>query len=633
MNKTWIFALAAFMLAGCGTPAASSSSTLSSSQEVSSTTAITENSSEIEKSSSIESSEATSYIETSDEVSIESSGIDDSSSDSLETSTSHFEPIDNHKLYHGYYADLDSWTDGEDLKKQLHDIIHGGTYQPIEYNHNSISNWQSNRDADQDLYDLPYLDVVYSGDKVNMNDTWQREHAFCASLMTGSLTGDAVKTLGRATDFHNLFASFASGNSSRGNKNFGNADKNADSYQNRLDKWLDGYSFDNKNFEPSYYDKGRLARAIFYMATMYSEPEYDPVNNITMQPLKVVEDYVDYVPGNECAFAHGNLSTLLEWAENCGVDLLEYQHNESVYSFVPNIHTDESKNHAQGNRNPYVDFPELVTYAFGDKKDEPGTFNDMISSYAELHKWENITERYAIKNAKRKYVVGNAIEKDDIEVVAIDNERKYTDFVDFSLDGIDFGDVFEETGNFEITIKTPLNNIHYEVQVVNDDPLSMAQYKHNLTGKAAGCDFASCYANKGVDNRLDLSGVLWDIYWEKGEVSSTSSKFGCKFGANASNPVGKARFKTAEAFSFNNLNQIIGVCIEGSTASGCSYPVKIKVGDTEIYSGNIAYINQDKCAVLYGKVDEPITGVISIEVTNITNALYIKTIAVVLAEE
>ena len=166
--------------------------------------------------------------------------------------------------------------------------------------------------------------------------------------MTGFSTGTAVKALGRATDFHNLFAANASGNQSRGNKNYGYANAIAPSYTISFssDNGMDGYTYDETIFEPGDIDKGRLARAIFYMATMYKDAETDTANNINMKGLTIVEDPVTYVAGNNCAFAIGNLSELLEWNRSVPVDYLEMQHNISVYT-----NTDNPEGVAQGNIN------------------------------------------------------------------------------------------------------------------------------------------------------------------------------------------------------------------------------------------------------------------------------------------
>ena len=109
-------------------------------------------------------------------------------------------------FYNGYYEDIATWEDGEDLKQKLYTILHDG-YQPLKYA--SPTNWETNQYADQALDDFEKVDILYDSenkDKSNTNTGWQREHAFAASLMTGKLTSEAVGTLGRATDFHNLFA-------------------------------------------------------------------------------------------------------------------------------------------------------------------------------------------------------------------------------------------------------------------------------------------------------------------------------------------------------------------------------------------------------------------------------------------
>ena len=641
MKRIAPFLALAFLLAGCTNQPAATTSDLPISEPTSEATS-EESSAEISSiQTSVESSEEiTSEIVSnisSEDVTSEATSEATSELSSYQTSeavSSAETSLDPHSLYGGYYASLESWENGEDLVNQLHAIIHGGTYNPVEYIHNSTANWDSNKDADTSLDDLEMLDVVYSGKKIDKNLTnasWQREHAFCASLMTGSTTGNAVKTLGRATDFHNLFASFTSGNTSRGNKNFGMADKTDPTYQSKLDSNGDGYSFDSVNFEPSDKDKGRLSRALFYMATMYNEVEYDPYNNVTMQPLQIVEENVPYVAGDECAFAIGNLSTLLSWTDY-PVDELEYQHNESVYSYVPSVHeVNVEENHAQGNRNPYVDFPGLVDYAFGSKKDEAGSLDDVVSSYEFLDKKEEGVERYAISQAKRKYAVGDVFAQEDIQVVSIGYDGSKAPFEGFTVDGKAFGDAFESVGNLDITIQTPINDISYSLEVISEDPLALAQYQHKVTAKSEGNDFYGIASSNDTENRVTLSGVEWDVYWKSGSVQSNSQYFGCKFGTNTA-PVQTLRFTSATAFSYQSLDQIKGIYLSGATASGSSYNVKMWIGDEQIYSGKLNYIDQSTKDECYGKTSPAKQGKVKIEITNITKAVYVDTIAVILED-
>lgn len=510
----------------------------------------------------------------------------------------------------------------------MHAIIHGGTYQPLTYS-GTITNWASNSDADEYLYDHAYVDVVYSGDNVLKTGTsthWQREHAFCASLMTGSLTGAAVKSLGRATDYHNLFASSANGNTSRGNKNYGNADRNSAGFTNRLTSGgEDGYCYDTTTFEPGNHDKGRLSRAIFYMATMYCEDEYDAANNVTMKGLQVVEGNVPFVSGNECAFAIGNLSTLLSWSE-LPVDLAEYRHNESVYSYVPEVHSDPNNNVAQGNRNPYVDFPGLVDYVFGSKKNDTGSLNELMSSYQSLEIGGEGTAFYAIDEAKRQYNDGDLFHLSDISLVAVSHNLEETPFTGFTVTGAVDGQEIEWSGNVTLTIHTPINEIPYSV-LVETDPVDSATWKHKVTAKSAGNDFYGISSNPGVAHTLDFDGVNWDVTYAAGAVGNNNSNLGATFGTSTA-PVNTLTFITANDFTFNGKSSVTGIYLRGGVASGCTYNVQIKVGETLVGNFQLTYIDT-KTPVTVGTIlTQPLTGKISIVISNITKAVYVQYLAV-----
>ena len=143
-------------------------------------------SSEVITSSSSESSFSFTTSDSASETSLPSSASSSATSSILPEA----------KPYEGYYNSLTTWTSGEDLKQKLYDISHL-TYHPLNYTN---PNYQTNINADHSYNDFEFLDVIYSEDdvfKTETNKGWQREHAFCASLMCGSLTADAVKRVGR----------------------------------------------------------------------------------------------------------------------------------------------------------------------------------------------------------------------------------------------------------------------------------------------------------------------------------------------------------------------------------------------------------------------------------------------------
>ena len=575
------------------------------------------------KSEAFSSSEQIITSESSSEISSESSSIVPSSDSNIESSSTapSSSEAQSGSYYNGYYDALVSWTDGEDLKNQLHAIIRNG-YKALSY---TDPNYDTNIHADHTKYDFEYLDGVYSENdifKTATNKGWQREHAFCASLMCGSITADAVKNKGRATDFHNLFAANASANSSRGNKNYGVADTSSLTYTNRTtDGGNDGYSFDPVNFEPGNKDKGRLARAIFYMATMYKDDEEDTVNNLTMKGLRVVEDPVSYVVGENGAFAIGNLSSLLNWNNTCQVDYLEMQHNVSVYS-----DTDNPCGYAQGNRNPYVDFPGLVDYVYGNKKDQAGSLSDVVASASYLDSESIEFSHYAIKEAKREYGFGETLSASDFKVVAVAKNYTYTEVsenISNSLLNHLFSDEDGDVANAAVT--TPVNALSYQIVlnpmalcstgqiVVSADQIDKRKKSTDLNVTYGEYDFIVNYETPF--NNTSTNYTINNI-WLNG---SGSEVIGTTFGSST-RVLNKLTIKTKNSYT---VDQAYIKAFVGNVDS--SYRLKILVGD-QILLPETTVNNKDIGKVYGKKASDSLTGQITY-IFEGSSSLKINTIA------
>ena len=516
------------------------------------------------------------------------------------------------EAYDGYYRELGNWQNGNDLKDKLQKLMIKNGYKPLSYVKSSGPNYESNIKADRSYEDHEYLDVVYSATDIYKTDTskgWQREHAFCASLMCGSLTADAVKTPGRATDFHNLFASQAGANSSRGNKNYGNADKTKESYQNRTtNDGKDGYSFDNKNFEPADKDKGRLARAIFYMATMYKDDVEDPNTHIMMKGLKIVEDYIDF-PSNGVgyeAFAIGNLSTLLDWNKKYPVDFFEMQHNESVYRDVISI-----DGYAQGNRNPYVDFPELVDYVFGDKMTTPFVLDTLIPSERLLQSSSLEFSHYAIKEAKRSYIPGESIKADDYKIVKVSknyNEETVSEGITHSLTN----HVFSESDGLSVLASIGVGQqiINYQITVNTSGSTSTGE----IVPKA---DDIPKKNEPNVDHEVTFGDIPFIINYNPTTYIQNISTGGITFGSG-NNSLDRLSITTKESYTINAayIKAFVG-------NKNSSYSLTIKIGDTIIGS---ASVNNSDSKQFGTSIATPLTGQLSYIFTG-SSSLKINSIA------
>lgn len=156
---------------------------------------------------------------------------------------------------------------------------------------------------------------------------WTREHAWPQSR-----GGMSTRTPGRGTDAHNLFAADLSVNSARSNRHFCDLPDGEVVIDRSPAVGHDGVLLARTSadaWEPPDCCKGVVARALLYMACMYSDD------------LRLVERRGD-APGEL-----GVLSAVLRWNERFPPDERELRRNDIV-------------ERAQGNRNPFVDDPTLA---------------------------------------------------------------------------------------------------------------------------------------------------------------------------------------------------------------------------------------------------------------------------------
>lgn len=111
---------------------------------------------------------------------------------------------------------------------------------------------------------------------------------------------------------------------------------------------VSGYS--GTVFEPNDEYKGDFARIYFYMVTCYED--------------RISSWHSDMLSGNKYpAFTTWALNMLLRWAAEDPVSQKEIDRNNAVYKW-------------QGNRNPYVDYPGLEQYVWGEYKDKAFSYDN-----------------------------------------------------------------------------------------------------------------------------------------------------------------------------------------------------------------------------------------------------------------
>lgn len=168
------------------------------------------------------------------------------------------------------------------------------------------------------------VSLIYTSYSATMSqwNGWNREHVWPKSLGGNNTTGGGA-------DLHHIRPSDAVVNSTRGNKRYGNADGGKATYgANPASGVLGGYSA--TYFEPLDNVKGDVARICLYVYVRWgSEWGADSITEVFQ-----------------------SVDVLLEWCEMDPVDTWEMGRNEVVQNI-------------QGNRNVFIDYPELAWLLFG----------------------------------------------------------------------------------------------------------------------------------------------------------------------------------------------------------------------------------------------------------------------------
>ncbi|HIY49329.1 MAG TPA: endonuclease [Candidatus Barnesiella excrementavium] len=240
----------------------------------------------------------------------------------------------------GYY-DAAIGKSGEALQKSLSAIISNAT----DVGYDGL--WEvyktTDRRPDGKVWDM-YSDVTdftFGTDKCgnykNEGDCYNREHSVPKSWFS--------KASPMYSDAWHVYPTDGKINSYRSNNPFGEVGSGASSSKNGFSKWGDcvtpGYT--GTVFEPNDEYKGDFARTYFYFATRYQ----DRINNWGGIFISTYPHIVQW-----------QLDMLLRWHQQDPVSQKEIDRNDAVQK-------------EQGNRNPFIDYPQLVDLIFGDRRNEP----------------------------------------------------------------------------------------------------------------------------------------------------------------------------------------------------------------------------------------------------------------------
>ncbi|MCR5741877.1 MAG: endonuclease [Gammaproteobacteria bacterium] len=188
--------------------------------------------------------------------------------------------------------------------------------------------------SDKSLNDSSMITLIYSQEDVeakwDAGKTWNREHVYPKSIGGFNYSNDGTDDpIG--WDIHHVRPSYATVNSIRSNSLFGTVTHSSSTQVLSPNGTVSGWTA-NDVFEPIDEVKGDIARICMYVSIMY----YMEYSNVELS--KVVSDKT--------------LETILLWNKEDPVSEAEIQRNNYGYAL-------------QGNRNIFIDYPEIADLIWG----------------------------------------------------------------------------------------------------------------------------------------------------------------------------------------------------------------------------------------------------------------------------
>ena len=244
-----------------------------------------------------------------------------------------------------YYNSAEGNAD-KNLMVALRNIIHNHT----QLSYSKVWDAFKSTDTDANGYIIDmysnyrYLPADHGSSASYIGSGYNREHSFPKSWFDD---GHPMYT-----DIHHLYPTDVCVNQQRSNYPFGEC-KNGTRIttgQYTAKGKLGNCTYPGYTgivFEPDDEYKGDFARTYFYMVTCY-------MNEL---PSWSGSPQLNYAANKYKAFSTWSINMLMEWTRLDPVSEKEIKRNDAVFKL-------------QGNRNPYIDHPELAEYIWGDKQGE-----------------------------------------------------------------------------------------------------------------------------------------------------------------------------------------------------------------------------------------------------------------------
>jgi endonuclease I len=241
-----------------------------------------------------------------------------------------------------YYADAEGKKHNE-LKETLYEII-SSNYIQRTYGQLWTDFYTTDARPDGKVWDIySNCDFTFGDDQdggsggTSECEYYNREHSVPNSWFGG-------QNYPMYSDLFHLYPTDKYVNAQRANYPYGETNNPTNTYGNGSKKGasVSASGYTGTVFEPIDEYKGDLARTYFYMATRY----------LNTNLAQSAEGMVTFTYNTTCDLTDYAVNLLLKWHRNDPVSQKETDRNNAVYGI-------------QNNRNPFIDYPELVEHLWG----------------------------------------------------------------------------------------------------------------------------------------------------------------------------------------------------------------------------------------------------------------------------
>ena len=379
-----------------------------------------------------------------------------------------------------------------------------------------------------DMYsNCRYRPNEHGGSAKNVGDGYNREHSFPKSWFDDGYP--------MYTDLFHLYPTDIRVNSQRSNYPFGVCENGTRLVNGNLygkgklgQSTYPGYS--GTVFEPDDEYKGDFARTYFYMVTCYK-------NELPSWPGS---PQLSYSTNKYKAFSTWSINMLMEWTRLDPVSEKEIKRNDAVYAI-------------QGNRNPFIDHPELAELIWGTMQGTAwnGSGEEITPAITAPADGSTIDMGTTIQGTELSYnirVKGEGL-TESISMSMTENEFFYVSKNSFTASEANSGDSFvitftgDEVGTFEniITLSSDEASSTFIVRATAIDPGEEPPGPQPVMGDSIVEDWEGCtsggYWTKQVQGHAWLwnftDAGIWSDNLRIGELS-------CRFGKSSSSAIAMA---------------------------------------------------------------------------------------------